>query len=251
MAINAKPCVLVTRPNPQGEQLMQLLAEHQISAIHQPLFAYQGVNSAQTKLSATSPNSWLIFVSPAAVHYAAQLWPVTQWQYQQVFAVGEATQKALAELGITAISPQQQNSEGLLALPQLQQVCRQHIAIIRGESGRELLADTLIERGANVEYITVYQKQWLAISEQTQSSWQQLQVKIIVVTSQALLEYLLSQLNQKDKWWQQCHWLVASERIAEYAKQHLLDVVNLSSANNQAILTWLQEHYYDGNHTEN
>ena len=48
------------------------------------------------------------------------------------------------------------DSEGLLALPELQNVAGMRVMIFRGDGGRELLGDTLKARGATVEYVTCY-----------------------------------------------------------------------------------------------
>ena len=50
------------------------------------------------------------------------------------------------------------NSEGLLAHPLLQNVSAKNITIFRGIDGCNLLAKTLCERGAQVEYAEVYQR---------------------------------------------------------------------------------------------
>jgi uroporphyrinogen-III synthase len=50
------------------------------------------------------------------------------------------------------------DSEGLLMLPALNEVAGLRIAIFRGESGREVLGDTLRARGAIVEYVDCYRR---------------------------------------------------------------------------------------------
>lgn len=46
----------------------------------------------------------------------------------------------------------------MLSLAELQNVKGINILIFRGDSGRELLGDTLTSRGANVEYVTCYHR---------------------------------------------------------------------------------------------
>lgn len=76
------------------------------------------------------------------------------------FAVGPGTAKALAALGIAGVTtPQGQDSEALLALPQFGEVAGKRIAIFRGVGGRPLLGDTLRARGAQVDYIECYRRQ--------------------------------------------------------------------------------------------
>jgi uroporphyrinogen-III synthase len=70
--------------------------------------------------------------------------------------------RALAAHGIdSCIAPRERfDSEALLALPELAcgRVAGRRIAIFRGDGGRELLADTLRERGATVDCIACYRR---------------------------------------------------------------------------------------------
>jgi len=50
------------------------------------------------------------------------------------------------------------NSEALLAMPELAQVNGQRFLIIRGQGGREELANVLRSRGASVDYLDVYKR---------------------------------------------------------------------------------------------
>jgi uroporphyrinogen-III synthase len=50
------------------------------------------------------------------------------------------------------------DSEGLLALPALQNIAGRRIVIFRGDEGRAHLGDTLRARGAEVDYVACYRR---------------------------------------------------------------------------------------------
>ena len=104
------------------------------------------------------------FVSPNAVHHAMQFvlarraWPRTLG----VATVGKGSERVLRGYGFEqVIAPQHGfDSEAVIALPEFsaQAVAGRRVLILRGDGGRELLADTLRERGASVEYVTCYRR---------------------------------------------------------------------------------------------
>ena len=100
-----------------------------------------------------------IFVSANAVEYGAP--DARRWPPALIaFAPGPGTAETLADLGISEVRiPESRfDSEGLLSLPQLADVRGKRIVIFRGDGGRELLGDTLRERGAQVDYIACYRR---------------------------------------------------------------------------------------------
>ena len=114
---------------------------------------------AQTRLALEQAlqGDVLIFVSPSAVRFAAQLSPLKT--HARIFAVGRATAKALQRHGLIAIVPTSpQNSEGLLALPALAALNGQCVALIGAPGGRDLLRHTLQARGAIVREMHVYRR---------------------------------------------------------------------------------------------
>lgn len=99
----------------------------------------------------------LIFTSPAAVRFAAQLMPLRT--RARVLAPGAGTLRALLRAGCgQAIAPAREDSEGILALPALQNVDDRRISIIGAAGGRGLLARELAARGATVTHVHVYQR---------------------------------------------------------------------------------------------
>lgn len=113
-----------------------------------------------------------IFVSANAARLGleaiAGYWP--QWPHAlPAYAVGPATQALLNDAGLAAIAPEQEDSEGLLALPGLTQVDGQRLLLLRGDAGRELLPVTLRERGAQVDVLSLYTRR---LPSDTVARWQ-------------------------------------------------------------------------------
>ncbi|WDE05489.1 uroporphyrinogen-III synthase [Thalassomonas viridans] len=237
---SSKLKVLITRPQEKGRVLAQKLNKLGIAASHQPLFSYQPLadQSAIQQTLALAPNPVLIFVSVAAVEYAHVTWPLKHWRHHSVIAVGTATQKALQQYGLEqVICPGQHNSEGVLALPALADVNGREIIIVRGDGGRELMAETLTRRGAKVNYLESYQRIWLSLPKDIPQQWRAEQVNCIVLTSNALLERIMDLLAPLDEFWQKnCLYIVASKRIADKARAlGFHRVINARGAGDQAI----------------
>ena len=80
----------------------------------------------------------------------------------QWFSVGAATAQILADHGLDVSYPAAgDDSEALLELPQLREAIARpdaRVLIMRGEGGRELLAERLREQGASVDYLELYRR---------------------------------------------------------------------------------------------
>ncbi len=192
----------------------------------------------------------VIFISTNAVHYAQDFLDRLQHSNIQCYAVGQATYEALIEKGIaTQQAPlDNQKTEGLLSLPELQSIAGQRILIVRGVGGRETLAEQLSARGANVEYWEVYQRVCPQLNMQAiTDSWQHNKVDTIVVTSGAILKNLMA-LTPKElfPWLLACHIIVPSSRVATQAQQAgFSKVTNANAADSQSMFNAL-----DLNHIE-
>ena len=243
--------VLITRPEKQGQQLQHSLNEVGIYSLCQPLFYYQQnphFIDNQRRLNITTLDI-IIFVSEAAVEYAHNALPSEQWmnKRQKIIAVGAKTQSALAKLGYKSTCPLVQSSEGILALPMLDEKLlkksssSEKILIVRGNGGRELLAEQLKNRGATVQYIESYRRIWPAFNQRQLAQWQEKKINTIIITSNALLKRVVNLIDIKDNYWQNtCLWVVASQRIAKSAhKIGLRNIVNANGASSQSIVTTL------------
>jgi uroporphyrinogen-III synthase len=139
----------------------------------------------------------VIFISPNAAQFgmaAIRALPVAS----RIFAVGPGTARVLRAQGISgAITPDGQDSEALLALPQLQAVAGKVVMIVRGVGGRPLLADTLAARGAHVHYLECYQRvRPQADAGPLLARWQAGGIDAVTVTSAETLRNLAALLGE-------------------------------------------------------
>jgi uroporphyrinogen-III synthase len=190
-----------------------------------------------------------IFISSNAVRFTMGLLQdqCSRPQGLHIAAIGQATAATLEQSGWHAdlIPASAFNSEALLAMPQLQDVSGRNIIIFRGEGGRELLGDTLVKRGAQVEYANVYRRALpeLDIAKALQP-WMQADNRAVIVTSQEGLDNLVTLLDaEARKHLRQTPMIVISERMLDKTRQHGIQapVVIASQASDEAILEALIE----------
>lgn len=190
--------VLVTRPAHQAETLCEHIRAANGRPVRFPLLEIHATGDSpevQRQLARLGDYRILLFVSPNAVRHGLDtisrhggLPPGIQ-----LAAVGRGTALELQKRAgrwPDIVPDERFESEGLLALPALQDVAGKRILIVRGNGGRELLATTLTERGAKVDYAEVYRRvpttadsaepQWLDKSD------------IITLTSSEALRHLVT-----------------------------------------------------------
>lgn len=131
--------------------------------------------------------SRVVFTSPAAVRAANRLQPLApEWRPPAVWlAVGGATAAALRRAGITAaIAPTRMDSEGLLALPELQGPLQDtEVGLVTAPGGRGMLAPALRARGALVVRADVYRRTPIPLSPRAIAALQALDRPAVVVLS--------------------------------------------------------------------
>lgn len=156
---------MVTRPLEQSTRLAEEIEALGGICIRFPLLEITPIADKQVLndlVSRLNEYQLAIFISPNAVRYGMEAIQMAGGlpDTVEVATVGLSSAKALRDLGrARVIAPQLRfDSESLLALTELQKVSGKRIVIFRGDTGRELLGDTLKERGANVEYITCYHR---------------------------------------------------------------------------------------------
>ena len=191
--------ILVTRPLHQSLRIVAAIKRHGGTAIRFPTIEIHPRNAAEIvedTYRLEAPDI-AIFVSSNAVAHGMQY-----AQGAQLAVVGPATAEAVEAAGGTVdIKPYEGfDSEHLLQTAELFDVAGKRVRIIRGQDGRELLATTLRERGAEVDYLAVY-KRSLPLYRDDEvndllSEWQSGRVNVVTALSVASYENLLAVLPE-------------------------------------------------------
>ncbi|MGS0498562.1 uroporphyrinogen-III C-methyltransferase [Pseudoalteromonas mariniglutinosa] len=238
--------ILITRPHGKGTDLAQQLSQKGYQATLFPVLKIDYFTPNNTQLTPLLNADKVIFISQDAVNALLALKPDINTK-AQFYAVGEQTAEAIWQaFGVRAAVPKQHDSEGLLALKSLQQIDGQNIVLVKGKDGRPTIAKTLKQRGAFLNNLVVYQRSptegnsadWL-------DHWQSIDVKGIVITSNAAVDAIFRQLSvQQLEWLRHCQFYVASARISEHLAAQQIDSANIhiaAGASDSAMFTCISE----------
>ncbi len=222
--------IAVTRPLAQAAALVAAIEAAGGQALCYPLLEISPLPDP-ADLRATVPHladyALAVFISPNAVSYAlptlrsAGAWPASL----RPAAVGPGTAAALAEAGIAncLLPDTRYDSEGLLARPEFaaSAVNGQKVLILRGDGGRELLADTLRQRGAVVDCVSCYRRSGPATPpEVLLAAARSGQLAALTCSSSEGLRYLSALLDEVARsLLQTLPLFVPHPRIAEQAAQ--------------------------------
>lgn len=158
--------VIVTRPARQADALCALIERQGGKAVRMPLLEIERLMDGNEPLIAAVEKfavyDWVIFISANAVNFALpeNSGKMGDLSGVRFAAVGNATAEAMRgrQLPVDVLPEAGFNTEALLDSPELQQVAGLSCLVVRGRGGRELLAETLRQRGANVDYWEVYKR---------------------------------------------------------------------------------------------
>lgn len=243
-------CIVVTRPRAQAAALAALIDQAGGEALLFPLLEISAADDPlplQSLISRLDAYSLAIFISPNAIAFslpailAAGAWPA----HLRTAVLGQSSVGLLANYGIQGVvAPVERfDSEALLALPEMQaaHVAGRRVVIFRGNGGRELLADTLRQRGAQVDALTCYQRSPPSAGlAALRSRWAAGRLDALTLSSSEGLRNLCALANDEDR----AHLLrtplfVPHQRIAEQAKACGLQQVVLTAAADAGIIAGL------------
>lgn len=260
--------VVITRPAAQAQPLASQIAALGRPVVELPLLEISplpepaALLAALARLCTPTPGYALVaFVSPNAIDAAfAHLnhWPAGV----KLAVLGEGSRAALAKHGIRPgevdiVSPAADvpsDTEHLLQALDLAALQGQPVLIIRGESGRELMADGLRAAGAVVEVVSAYRRQLPQLTPALAALLRQLLARPCdwIITSSEALRGLMSLLADLDLRYpdamqqnavvsmQQQHLIIPHARIAETAKNLGFTRLTLTGSGDERLLAALQ-----------
>ena len=245
--------LLLTRPADESAALSDVLAQAGIFSSSLPLLEIEPIPVSDT-MSALIQGldrfcAVVVVSKPAArigVDLVSRYWP--QPPTMKWFSVGAATAQILEDRGLDVSFPAEgDDSEALLTLPGLREAINRpdpRVLIMRGEGGRELLAERLRELGASVEYLELYRRglphyPLAALPDRIEAE----RLNGLVVSSGQGFEHLHQLAGVAWPHLAQLPLFVPSPRVAELARAAgAQTVVDCRGASAAALLTALREH---------
>ncbi|HJU99632.1 MAG TPA: uroporphyrinogen-III synthase [Burkholderiaceae bacterium] len=259
--------VVITRPAAQAGALAARIAATGRDVALLPLLEITPLADPaplQAVLAGLAGYAMVAFVSPNAIDAAFA--HITRWPDGVALAVlGEGSRAALAAHGITPanatiVSPADtahSDSEHLLQTLDLAALRGRRVLIVRGEQGRELMADGLRAAGAEVTVVAAYRRAVPALTPALAGQLRGLLARPndwVITSSEALrgLVGLLEQLGRQENagapaskyvvMMQQQHLIIPHARIAETANHLGFTRLTLTGSGDERLLAALQSH---------
>lgn len=153
--------VISLRPRGGNGSLRRAAARHGAGLLALAPWKLETIDSMESRaaLGQALAADRLMFTSPQAARSAAELRDLRVIPGQAWFAVGSGTAAALRRAGVAdVVFPERMDSEGLLALPGLQQLHGSTIGLVTAPGGRGTLLPALQARDAKVIRANVYRR---------------------------------------------------------------------------------------------
>lgn len=226
--------VISLRPTGGHDGLRRAARRHGAGLIALSPWCLRSLDTPATRaaLQTALQASHVVFTSPAAVRAAHALQPLRQQDDHAWLAVGAGTAAALRRAGVVRVhAPTRMDSEGLLALPDLQQVDGATVGLVTAPGGRGTLAPALQSRGARIVRADVYRREPVAASRRAIRSLRTLAVPaMLALSSGEALTRTLDQLPEDAAdALRGCVVAAASRRLATVANARGFDNVVLAA----------------------
>ena len=241
-----KPTLLNTRPQHQAAQLDTQCAAAGYTSLSCPALAMIP-QTLDHRPNWDEQDVWVFVSRNAVTHFAAQLRHNQACKVNaKLVAVGDATAQAIGEQAWPNLQPVPDSfdSEGMLSMPVFAQPKGLRVGVVRGDGGRELLAQTLVQQGAEVRFYEVYQRQPLPFCDQAWLLFKRADCPVLLFTSASSLQAFWSQLPANEQaWCQQQILIVFSSRIEQAARElgFCAQIIQTQTSSDDAVLQALNQ----------
>lgn len=248
--------VVITRPRAQADGLVRAVAAIGRTPVLLPLLEIaplEDQSALRAAIRELDGYALVAFVSPNAIDAAMALVPA--WPRQVALAVlGEGSRAALAKHGLTEANatilgpqdPTRSDSENLLQTLDLAALRGRRVLIVRGETGRELMAEGFRAAGAELTIVPAYRRSVPVLTPELGATLRALLASPNdwIITSSEALRGLVGVLRQLDHAllakMQQQHVIVPHARIADAARALGLARITLTGSGDERLLAALQ-----------
>lgn len=244
--------VVVTRPQDQAQALSELIVAEGGTPVWFPTIAIAPVVDARELdacLTRLAQFDLVVFVSANAVTHAFArgfTWPAEV----HAGATGPGTAAQLRQFGVArVVVPKRQfDSEGLLAEIDSRGLMPQRVLIIRGDGGREWLADALRARGVVVTSVASYRR---ARATPDPEALHRLlgaeRIDAVTVTSTEGGEHLVSLLGADAlAWLNRAPMFVPHERIGRCMRQRGVHHVVVTAGGDEGLVAGMVNYFMRG-----
>ncbi|TBW58205.1 uroporphyrinogen-III synthase [Marinobacter halodurans] len=219
--------ILICRPQPEADRLAGRLQDEGAQTYCLPLLERRPLPETperRTRFQELDLYQHVIAVSPGAarlfLEQAEDWWP--QWPVGlHWYGVGSGTADVLAQAGlVVTIPPDGFTSEHLLALETLRRPSGERVLIAKGRGGRELLGQTLAERGARVDNLELYERVCPDHDPDTvRAALKDFDPDAVIVLSGETLNNLIALGENTDQALKSRTLLVPVDRVAQTARE--------------------------------
>jgi uroporphyrinogen-III synthase len=240
--------VLVTRPEHQSQRLAELIRSLGGEPLLFPAMEIVAQPDAATApvLKRLAQFDLAIFTSPNAARLAMQR--IAQAGSLpaglRVAALGPGTAAELKKSGVREmITPEADfDSEALLDALSGLQFAGKSVVILRGQGGRELLGESLRQRGAEVEYVECYRRARPGHDlAELMPLWQQGRLRACLATSSEILINLFDMAGEACRpWLCQTPMFVSHPRVAATAFAFGVRTVFVAGTGDEALASGLE-----------
>lgn len=218
--------ILVCRPEPSASELQQTLEEVGARVTKLPCIEIKPSDLAaedKTRFMNLDQYQHVVVLSQHAARlgldYIDAYWP--QLPVSQIWhAIGQKTTQILKEYGVS-LAPLETDltSETLLEQPQLSDLAGQKVLVLSGHGGRKLIHETLVQRGASVDSLALYERSKPEYSpKELKQAISDFKPNVVVALSAETIQNLNTLLAGEFKALGNTPFVVSSERVAGLAK---------------------------------